>query len=168
MKAWITLACRQVIALATAASPFERQVAYASYDEFLLKSQAYNPDQQYRTFTAMKAADGRANSLHYKSGFAVAGFVAALQGKMPHVSDSLGRPLPFDKHELHVIESDVTDKQLHVVSITYYTPELLWLDTAADWLLLTTSNKNEQGLYENSCMVQLKTGVSMATYRPLL
>ena len=72
--ALVTLSYKQVID-ASMHGWFERSVIDSSYEEFLLKSQAYNPEKKFKTFTEMKTNDGRANSLHYKCGFPVIPFV---------------------------------------------------------------------------------------------
>ena len=64
-SALIKLAFKQVID-STPVTIFEKNVLNNSYNEFLLKSQAYNPEGRFKTFTEMADADGRANSLHYK------------------------------------------------------------------------------------------------------
>ena len=69
-KATIKLAYRQVID-ASSKSSFEKNVFNASYSEFLIKSQAYNLERKYKTFSEMKAALERTNSLHYNSGFVI-------------------------------------------------------------------------------------------------
>src|SRR5882757_860494 len=69
---------------------FEKKVLYYSYQEFLLKAQAYNPEGKFQTFSELKANDGRANSLHYKSGFGIIGFIDALNKQIPYLMDTLG------------------------------------------------------------------------------
>ncbi len=56
----IKLAFRQVID-ASAETEFEKRVLNTSYAEFLLKSQAYNMEGRFSTFSAMKKADGSSN-----------------------------------------------------------------------------------------------------------
>ena len=87
-KATIKLAYRQVID-ASSKSSFEKNVFNASYSEFLIKSQAYNLERKYKTFSEMKAADGLANSLHYKSGFVIVHFVNGLNNKISGLCDTL-------------------------------------------------------------------------------
>jgi hypothetical protein len=43
------------------------------------------------TFAALKAKDGRANSLHYKAGFAIGGIVERLQNKIPFFTRCIGK-----------------------------------------------------------------------------
>ena len=69
-KAQVKIVYRQVID-ESCSSGFEKAVFQASYEEFLLKSQAYNQEGKFKTFSKIKANDGRANSLHYKLSFSV-------------------------------------------------------------------------------------------------
>src|SRR5947207_421279 len=107
-KAIIKIEYRQVVDSSSEGN-FEKNVINGSYGEFLLKSQAYNLEGKFKTFSEMKANDGRANSLHYKSGFGVAGYIGALKNQMP-LQNSVGRFLTFESYEFELIESDITDK----------------------------------------------------------
>ena len=77
-KAKIKLVYKQLIDETTVSS-FEKAIFQTSYQEFLLKSEAYNPDRKLKTFSKIKANDGRANSLHYKLSFAVGHFYIAVE-----------------------------------------------------------------------------------------
>ncbi len=66
-----------------------------SYDEFLLKSQAYNTESKFKTFSEMKKAEGRANSLQYKSGFGAFALIESLNNIIPGLQVTLGKPLHF-------------------------------------------------------------------------
>ena len=94
-RAKIKLVYRQVID-ESCATGFEKAIFQASYDEFLLKSQAYNNQGKFKTFSKTKANDGRANSLHYKLGFSVGHFIAELNNKIPVIKDNQGNKISFD------------------------------------------------------------------------
>jgi len=135
-EAIITLAYKQIIdALATGA--FEQQVLNASYQEYLLKSQAYNPGGKFKTFTELKTHDGRANSLHYKSGFAVDGFISTLKKQIPIFQTTLCDPIAFTSYQFEVIESDINNKLLHKVAISYFTPPLILHSVIGNYILLS-------------------------------
>lgn len=134
-KAIIQLAYRQIIN-ANSISSFEKAVWAASYNEFLLKSQAYNQEGKFTTFSQLKANDGRANSLHYKSGFAIVGFVSTLKNVIPNIASTFGKSILFDTHEFEVIESDITNQQLHEVAIIYYSKPLILLEIIGEQLLV--------------------------------
>jgi hypothetical protein len=141
-KAIIKLTYKQVID-ASSIGDFEKNVLFASYQEFLLKSQAYNPGSKLKTFSEMKNNDGRANSLHYKLSFVIGYFIETLKNRIPVITDTLGNSITFEMPKFELIESDVTTMAAHRVAINYITPELTLLNTIGEYLVLTTGNGEE-------------------------
>ncbi len=133
----IKIAFRQIID-ASGTTDFEQKVLSVSYDEFLLKSQAYNIESKFKTFSEMKRADGRANSLHYKSGFGASALVESLNNIIPGLQDTLGKPIHFETYQFEIIESDITDINLHKVAIIYFTSSLTLFDNFGNHLILAT------------------------------
>jgi hypothetical protein len=131
----IKVTYRQIID-STTQDIFEKNVLHYSYEEFLMKSQVYNPEGKWKTFSELKSNDGRSNSLHYKSGFAVDGFIGSLKNIIPQLKDNLGKPLLFDSYNFEVIEFDITDKSMHSVAIHYTTPRLVLHCIAGEFLVL--------------------------------
>src|SRR5438876_972513 len=114
-KALIKIAYRQVIDASSTGS-FEKKIFNDSYAEFLMKIQAYNPGKKFTTFSETVASDGRANSLHYKTSFAVLHHIETLQNKIPGLEVEAGRiKIPFSIPEFKVLESSIIDKRLHSV-----------------------------------------------------
>src|ERR1700760_137005 len=122
-RAKIKMVYRQVID-ESCSSAFEKAILQASYHEFLLKSQAYNSEGKFKTFSKIKANDGRANSLHYKLSFSVGHFIAQLNNKIPVIKDNLGNRLSFDTVRFELIESHIEDESLHKVALNYETGTL--------------------------------------------
>lgn len=171
-QALIRLSCRQVIR-AGAEAGFEQQILHASYEEFLLKSQAYNLNGTLNTFSQMKANDGRANSLHYKTGFSIAGLMALLNGKIPGVKDALGQNLLFKTHRFELLESDTCNRSAHAVAIYYNTDTLSLLNQFGDQLLLAYGNRFEEAETDvffreiaDPFLLQLRPGISIVSYAP--
>lgn len=168
LPAKITLASRHVIN-AESKTVFEQQVWHASYQEYLLKSQAYNPEGKFKTFTELKAHDGRAHSLHYKSGFAVDGFIAALQKRIPQLCTTLDEPVHFCNYAFEVLESDITNMQKHAIAITYYTAPLLLHAVFGDHLLLSADDMNNPGnQVAATWLLTLQHHLSINSYTPVL
>jgi hypothetical protein len=135
-KALIKLAWKQVIDVKSGGD-FEHKVFNASYQEFLLKSQAYNMDRKFKTFTEMKINDGRANSLHYKLSFAVGHFIAGLNNKIPGLRDNSGNNPAFEVPRFELVESDITDKTSHKVAIHTARAHLpYWILSRITWYWL--------------------------------
>ncbi len=139
-KTIIQLTYRQVIDHSSDGF-LEKMIFQLSYDEFKLKSQVYNPEQKLTSFSQMKAIDGRANSLHYKSGFAVSGYLEALNKNIPGVINEAGQPIVFESYRFEVIESDITDISKHKVAVHYITDNLSVLGVYGEKLLLAYGNR---------------------------
>ncbi len=164
--ALIKISFRQLIDKNTEGQ-FAQYVLAASYSEFQMKSQTYNLEGKFKTFTEMKAADGRANSLHYKSGFAVGGFVQTLNKEIPGLKDQAGAAVRFDTFRFEVIESDITDKSAHTVAIHYITDTLTLLQSFGEYLLLAPGDQRPaltEGI-ENTFLLKINDAVTIASYQ---
>jgi hypothetical protein len=162
-KAKIKLVYRQVIDEASE-SGFEKAIFQASYQEFLLKSQTYNSEGKFKTFTKLKANDGRANSLHYKLGFSVVHFIAQLNNKMPLIKDNIGNKLSFETARFELIESHIEDIALHKVAINYETGFLTLIDLMGEYLLLAHDNLPENQRIETS-VLRMQPDLSIISYQ---
>lgn len=156
--AQIRLTCRQVLDV-TSSGIFAKQLLAATFAEFQLRSQVYNPEGRFFTFREMAGNDGRANSLHYKLYFAAAPYLELLEKKMPHVCDMLEKPLPFERAELQLIASDLRDATQHRVALHYHTPLFLLHGHIGDHLILALPE-----LPEHTFMLRLRMGVSISHY----
>ncbi len=165
--AQITLSFKQLINAASTGD-FETKVFEDSYIEFLMQSQVYNPDRQYRTFSELKVAAPKSNSLHYKVGFAVGLHVQELGNRIPGVKDCLNRmPLPFEIYQLELIESDIQDRQQHEVAIIYTTPALTLLGLTGDRLLLAAPEQTSNSGAYDTFMLSLQPQLSVSSYKAL-
>ncbi|MES2776277.1 MAG: hypothetical protein V4722_19030 [Bacteroidota bacterium] len=168
-KALIKLAYMQVIDAASE-SYFEKMALKLSYDEYLLKSQAYNSEGKYKSFSSLKAADGRANSLHYKCGFAVSGLLETLNKKIPGLQNNSGQSIVFDVYRFEVLESDITDQSKHKIVIHYTTDTLTLLASFADQLLVAYGDKSsdsQAGVVEDTFLLPLQPGINIVSYGAL-
>jgi hypothetical protein len=135
-KPFIKLAYRQVID-ASCTSAFEENVFRDSFSEFVIQSQVYNPDNSCSSFHELVARNPKANSMHYKVGFAVGMFVRELNGIIPGLEDTRGRTnIPFATYEFEILESEIRSAAKHRVAIHYITDPLLLLLSAGDYLVL--------------------------------
>lgn len=163
-KSIIQLTYRQVIDYSSDGF-LEKMIFQLSYDEFKLKSQVYNPELKLTSFTQMKAIDGRANSLHYKSGFAASGYLEALNKAIPGFINEAGQPVLFESYRFEVIESDITDISKHKVAVHYITGEISVLGVLGDKLLLAYGNRfsgeSAADTIEDCFLVSLKPDVNI-------
>ncbi len=167
-KAIIQLTYRQVIDHASDGF-LDKMIFQLSYDEFKLKSQVYNPEQKFNSFSQMKATDGRANSLHYKSGFAVSGYLEALNNAIPGLMNEAGQQILFDSYRFEVIESDITDITRHKVAVHYITGSITLLAIFGDRLLLAygdrLSGEGLPGKIDDCFLLTLTNGVNINSYQ---
>ena len=164
-KAIIKIVYKQTIAASSAINDFEKACFHSSYEEFLMKSQAYNMDRKLDTFSELKANDGRANSLHYKTGFAVSGYISLLNNKIPQLQNSLGDAVLFDTYKFELIESSITDKSKHQFAIHYISDSLTLVDSFGDSLLLAYGDKRNEPIIEETFILKLQQNLSITSYQ---
>jgi hypothetical protein len=163
-RAFLRLSFRKLIDAETSGA-FEKNVLHYSYQEFKLKSQVYNPDGKFRTFSEMKANDGRANSLHYKSGFAISGFIEKLDHCVPGLVDNAGYSVLFDTCRFELIESDITDPGFHKLTLIFTTEVLLLHEVIGEYLLLSlASQAPTEGELNHTFVIRLQPGLSVSAY----
>ncbi|WP_183575569.1 hypothetical protein HDF18_16810 [Mucilaginibacter sp. X5P1] len=165
-KALIKLAYKQVIG-SSSTGDFEKNVFNASYQEFLFKSQAYNMEGKFKTFSELKANDGRANSLHYKLSFAVGNFINRLNNRIPVLADNADNSLVFEVPKFELIESDITDKTKHQVAINYCTGILTLLDVIGEYMILAIGDVADSETFE-SFTLKMQPGLSVVFYHELI
>jgi hypothetical protein len=163
--ALIKLAYRQVINIKDEGD-FEKKVFNATYREFLLKSQAYNLEGKFKTFTRLKANDGRANSLHYKLSFTIGSFLKELGNKMPGLKDNNGDSLVFEGFGFELVESNIEDKATHEVAIKYNTGTFTVLNTIGEYLVLAKCDVKPEDAHE-TITVKMQPGLSIVSYKEI-
>ncbi len=166
MKAIIKLAYKQTID-ASSTGEFEKLIFTDSYEEFLMQIQAYNPESKFKTLKEILAVNPKVNSLHYKVGFAVGLYIRELDHRIPCLKDSLGRNnVPFTINKFEIIESDITNKAVHKVAITYITDALTLVDTIGEYLLLAAGDrfKNESTEPVETFLLKMQDGLSITSY----
>ena len=166
-NALIQLAYRQVIT-EQCKSPFEQNVLFVSYNEFLLKSQAYNLDRKFNTFREMVNNDGRANSLHYKLSFPVLPFIEQQQKKIPLLKDNAGRSVVFNTCQFELIDSDIRNRSLHTIAINYYTDTITVIETLGEYMLLAEGDRSDNLADIPDCFVlKMQDGLSITKFQQL-
>lgn len=165
-KALVKFAYRQVID-ATATGSFEKSVFNATYDEFLLKSQAYNIDRRFDTFNEMRQNDGRANSLHYKLSFSALHLLHALDNKIPDLKDNAGKPILFEVPKFELIESSMSDKSAHQLAINYCTGLFTLMSFAGEYLILAEGDMSDREMADTFTL-KMQPELSVVFYKELL
>ena len=117
---------------------FEQQVFEDSYCELLMQAQRYNKNNEWKLFHDLVAHDPKAQSLHYKVGFAIGLYVQELHHLIPGLTDTMGMVnIPFTDYQFSIINSDLTDKKKHRVAITYTSAAMTLLGSVGNCLILS-------------------------------
>lgn len=141
----IKLGYRQIIDV-SAQSDFERNVFNDTYSELQLQAKVYNREGKFNTVAEMISANPKANSLHYKVGFAIGLYVNDLNKKIPGLKDSLGDPVFFDIFKTDIIHSDLTNKTSHKIALTYFTNPQLLVSSFGKYIVLSEPKEIGQQL----------------------
>ncbi|HEX5154553.1 MAG TPA: hypothetical protein VFW07_24070 [Parafilimonas sp.] len=166
-RALIQLAYRQVIT-EQGKSPFEQNAWLVSYNEFLLKSQAYNLDRKFNTFREMVNNDGRANSLHYKLSFPVLPFIEQLQKKIPLLKDNAGKNIVFDTWQFELVDSDIRNRSQHTIAIHYHTDIITVIETLGEYMLLASGDRSDNLTDIPDCFVlKMQDRLSITKFQQL-
>ncbi len=164
--AFIKLCYRQVIDHHSTGT-FEKKIFDDSYSELQLQIQRYNKDNQFTSFQAITAHDPKANSLHYKVGFAIGLYIQELNRQIPGLWDALQTiAIPFEHHQLEIVASDIADKRQHVVAITYTTESITYIGNAGEYLILSFEDPGQlaPGTWINTFLLKLSPGLIISGY----
>lgn len=142
-------------------SAFEKNVFEDSYQEFLMQSQTYNPGQRLNTFSEMVSNNPKANSLHYKVGFAVGLYIRELQHIIPDLYDNSGETsIIFSTCEFRIRNSAINSKKEHLISLTFTTGTYFLPDHFGEYLLI--SPKEEMpGNILSTTILRMQPGLSI-------
>lgn len=164
-NALIRLSYRQIID-ANAQTAFEKEIFNESYNEFMLQVQAYNREQQFSTWEQVKAANPKANSLHYKVGFSIGLFVRELQQRIPGLTDNQDSPILFAGHQFEIISSDLTSKAVHKVALIYTTGTLTLFGTVGEYLVLAAGDQLSETQQQPvpTFLLKLRSQLSIVDY----
>jgi len=145
MTTTIKFAYRQIID-ASSPSDFERNVFNDTYAELLIQANVYNRERRFNTVDEMIAANPKANSLHYKVGFAIGLYVNEFKKKIPGLTDTLGNPVSFDIFKTEIVHSDLSNKSLHKMALTYISSPHRLMASFGNYLVLAIGDetKDEQ------------------------
>jgi hypothetical protein len=136
-----------------------------------MKIQAYNPGNKFSRFTEIVVHDGRANSLHYKTSFAVLHHIEKLGNRIPGLQDAARRiTLPFVTPEFKVLESSATDKSIHKVAVIYISDTMTLIDSFGDYLLLAMGDQSAAIVDETveTFLLAVQDNLSIINYRQLV
>jgi hypothetical protein len=158
----IKIAFRQIFDI-NSQDELGKRVFHESFTEFCMQAQAYNPDGKLKTFHELVQHNPKANSLHYKVGFSVGLYIAALKNIIPGLEDSIGNAVAFESHEFKILVSDLSNKAAHKVAIVYYTDWIELLAITSNYLIVGYSQGDDKGM--SSLTIRVQENLSVAAWR---
>jgi hypothetical protein len=73
---------------------------------------------------------------------AVSGYVQQLGDMMPDILNVLGRRfLKFNTFQFEIINSDINDRDKHVVAVSFFSEPMIWHETVDNYLLVSPCNE---------------------------
>jgi hypothetical protein len=130
--------CYRKVIDASSQGAWEKLVFDSTYTEFRMQAQLYNQGNKYKSFSEILLNNPSAEKLHFLVSAAVTGYVQQLGGKIPDVTDNLGRLfLKFSQYRFEIINSDIDNKTIHQVAINFFSEPIYWHDTIDGYLLVS-------------------------------
>lgn len=166
-KGIIRLAYRKVIDT-TSTAAWEKCVFNDSYNEYLMQSQLYNKNRQYKTFGELVQHVPAAEKLHFLVSASVTGYVKQFNGMIPAVTNAQGKPyLPFKGYRFEILNTDITNAAKHSVAISFITEPLTWIDTIGNQLLISVSIQGQEDAELLTELVALQPSLSIHSYKQI-
>ncbi|MBL7749065.1 MAG: hypothetical protein JNM19_16615 [Chitinophagaceae bacterium] len=133
--------CYRKIIDAAAVKTWDKYVYESSYSEYRMQAQFYDQGKKYSSFSELVQQVPAAEKLHFLVSAAVTGYVDQLRGKMPDITDNMGRAcLSFAHHRFEIVNSDIKNKEMHKVAINFFSQSMVWHDSVGQYLLLSPSD----------------------------
>ena len=149
MNTRIIRICYRKVIDARSQNTWDKYVFDASYKEFLMQAQFYNQEKKYNTFAELLINEKGAEKLHFLVSSSVLGYLEQLKGKMPDALNNLGKHfLDFKNYQFEIINSDIKNKSVHQVAITFFSEPLTWHATIDNYILISPASgqKTEDGM----------------------
>lgn len=85
---------------------------------------------------------------------------------VPGLQDTLGKPIHFETYQFEIIESDITDINLHKVAIIYFTSSLTLFDNFGNHLILATGDQTANNSKDGceTFLLKLLPHISIVNY----
>lgn len=157
----IKIAYRQVID-SNYKNDFEKKLFNDSFNEFYMQSQAYNAGGKLKTFQEFIEHNPKANSLHYKVGFSVGRYMSDLRNVIPGLQDSIGRAIAFENYEFQLLWSDISNKNVHKIAITYTSDWFDLLTIAGTYLIIGKSTPDDGSI--STLTIPLRENLSIVEW----
>lgn len=141
----VQLAYKQTID-ANAKTDFEQQVFNATFAAFSIQQPSFANGDDLFTWSSIRSQFPKSDLiLPAAISIAIADLLTSLDSQIPGLQDTLRiRTIPFIRHRLELIESDVRDSSVHKVSLIYFTDTMTLLGIVEDTLLLALGDIRQE------------------------
>lgn len=166
MKAKIKLAFRIVIDQ-NSTMAWDKYIFEDTYFEYKVQHQVFDDkENSVKNYWELLAKNPHAERIPFLLSSAVVNYVSQLNGEIKSLPDVLGNTFfPIETFKLGLISSNVEDSSKHKIGLTFYTPELLLIDSIDNKYLLSKNIQSEEG-YE-TFMFAFHPQVAIGYYKNL-
>lgn len=113
--------------------------------EFKMQAQNFSAGTPYTTYAQLLHHFPNAQKLTGMVTPSVTGYVQQLGGIIPEILNTLGRRfLKIRSFQFEIINSDINDRDKHVIAINFFSEPLVWHDTINNYLLVSPQNAVNQ------------------------
>lgn len=144
MRTRSIILCYRKIIDVNAAKPWDKLVFEDSYTEFKLQAQNFSHGTAYTSYADLIRNIPNAQQLPGLVTPAISNYIRQLNDITPDILNNIGRRfLRFNQFKFELINSDINDKSKHQISVNFYSDPLLWHETIANFLLVSTEKEND-------------------------
>jgi hypothetical protein len=137
----ITLCYRKIIR-PNPILPWDKLVYEDSYMEFKMQAQNFSAGTPYTSYADLLRHVPDAQKLAAMVTPAVSGYVQQQGDIMPDILNVLGRRfLKFNTFQFEIINSDINDRDKHVVAVSFFSEPMIWHETVDNYLLVSPCNE---------------------------
>jgi hypothetical protein len=143
-KRIITLCYRKIIR-PNSAQAWDKMVHEDSYMEFKIQAQNLSAGTAYTSYAELVRQIPSAQKLAAMVMPSVSGYLQQLGNVMPDILNILGRRfLKINSFQFEIINSDINDRDKHVVAVNFFSEPLVWHDTVDSYLLVSPLNNEAE------------------------
>jgi len=164
-KRTIRLCYRKIIDVSSQKT-WDKYVFESTYAEFLLQVQFYNQEKKYNSFAEVLLNTPAAEKLHFLVSAAVTGYLQQLGGRVPDITDNLGKhSLTFKNYRFEIVNSNIKNKASHQVAINFFSEPLTWHETIGNYLLVSDADSEKQDDHIFTSLVQLQPFLNICSFK---
>jgi len=97
---------------------------------------------------------------------AVTGYLQQLGGRVPDITDNLGKhSLTFKNYRFEIVNSNIKNKASHQVAINFFSEPLTWHETIGNYLLVSDPDSEKQDDHILTSLLQLQPFLNICSFK---